>query len=353
MKRILILTTAPLLLLLMFAGCPYGYKYHEGHFPSQPVNFSDVNSMYNDFNSDSPVISDEHYLCFSSDRISAGMDYDIVGDYLHILWDRDKGTLTIDDKPLLWKDYDYVDTLFARMNSEANEFGPYSLPYYFYQGLSSYYTDLMVYSNDQSGNLDLKMVCFEGRGENPSPDSGTFIGPVPVKFLNTEFDDCYLSFYGPQFVKYPYGAVPEEINEIIFCSNRSGDYNFYSVPVPLHSNIVDFLQADTILPVSPVEILNSANDDKCPYVDGDLMVFSSDRSGGVGGFDLWYSRRTDAGWSEPVNFGDRINTQYNEYRPIVMLFYEFAEDLMLFSSDRPDGKGGYDLYYVGISKMIE
>jgi hypothetical protein len=351
MKHILILLSV--ILLLLFTGCPYGYKHNEGHFPSDPVNFASVNSVYNDFNMSSPVIEEEHYLCFSSDRNSFGADYDIVGDYFHLLWDREEGTLTIDDKPPLWKNYDYVDTLFGRMNTSANELGPYSLPFYSYKGLISYYTDVMVYSNDQNGNLDLKLVCFEGRGENPPPDSGNFIGPEPVKFLNSEFDEGYLSFYGPHFVKYPYGAVPEEINEIIFCSNREGDFDFYSVPVPLNSDIVQYLLADTTLPVTPIDILNSDYDDKCPYVDGALMVFASDRPGGYGGFDLWYSRRNGSGWSEPVNFGSRINTEYNEYRPIAALYYEFMEDLMLFSSDRPGGKGGYDLYYVGIPKMIE
>jgi hypothetical protein len=36
-----------------------------------------------------------------------------------------------------------------------------------------------------------------------------------------------------------------------------------------------------------------------------------------------------------------------------MMFYEYQNDLMLFSSDRPGGKGGYDLYYVGIAGMIQ
>ncbi len=32
---------------------------------------------------------------------------------------------------------------------------------------------------------------------------------------------------------------------------------------------------------------------------------------------------------------------------------EFANDFMLFSSNRPEGKGGFDLYYVDIEKIQE
>ena len=71
------------------------------------------------------------------------------------------------------------------------------------------------------------------------------------------------------------------------------------------------------------------------------MVFTSDRAGGYGGFDLWYSSWDGQQWSAPVNFGGKINTEYDEYRPIVVSTDEkfFLNDLMIFSSDRPGGKG--------------
>ena len=81
------------------------------------------------------------------------------------------------------------------------------------------------------------------------------------------------------------------------------------------------------------------------------MVFASKREGGYGGYDLYYSRLEDETWGEPINFGPDINTEYNEFRPIVMYAELFENDLMIFSSDRPSGKGGYDLYYTGIPRM--
>lgn len=89
------------------------------------------------------------------------------------------------------------------------------------------------------------------------------------------------------------------------------------------------------------------------------MVFVSNRPGGMGGFDLWYATFNGTSWSEPKNFGSKINTPYDEYRPIVIKpqgsfdSFEFVNDLMIFSSNRPGGKGGFDLYYVGINKNLK
>ncbi len=42
--------------VLILQGCPggYGYKYHTGQLPSQPVNFSEINTEYDDYNSAHP-----------------------------------------------------------------------------------------------------------------------------------------------------------------------------------------------------------------------------------------------------------------------------------------------------------
>jgi len=88
--------SAPLLLLAGFlfllTGCPqYGYKFDDGRFPSSPVNFSEVNSVYDDYNSTAPFIESNRYLYFSSNRKSQGGEFDIIGEHMQIFWDKDKG----------------------------------------------------------------------------------------------------------------------------------------------------------------------------------------------------------------------------------------------------------------------
>ena len=340
-------------LIMLLSGCPYGgNKFEEGRFPADPVNFQAVNSLYDDYNSTAPFIESERYLYFSSNRNSNGGEFNIVGSNFRIYWDKEHGKLTMDDKPHTWKDYVYTDSLFDLMNTTSNEYGPYSLPYQEYFVNSYKYTDLIIFSNDESGNLDLKCVWFSGWGENPAPADGEFYGPQPVSFLNSEYNDAYLSFYGPGFeINEFYAWDPSLINELLFCSDRNGNFDIYRADVPQDSSLISFLSGSAGTIITPVSTLNSSGDDKCPFVNGELLVFASDRPGGYGGFDLYYSRRNGNAWSDPVNFGEKINTEYSEFRPIIISPYEFVNDLMLFSSDRPGGKGGYDLYYVGIPKM--
>ena len=67
----------------------------------------------------------------------------------------------------------------------------------------------------------------------------------------------------------------------------------------------------------------------------------------VGQMDLYISyMQSDGSWSAPLNLGDSINTRYNEVTPFI------AADMktLYFSSERPGGSGGYDLY---ISKRLD
>jgi hypothetical protein len=85
------------------------------------------------------------------------------------------------------------------------------------------------------------------------------------------------------------------------------------------------------------------------------MVFASNRDGGYGGYDLWYASYDGSEWSEPVNFGPDINTEHDEFRPIIMSTdaNKYLNDLLIFSSNRPGGKGGYDLYYTGMKRITD
>jgi len=80
--------------------------------------------------------------------------------------------------------------------------------------------------------------------------------------------------------------------------------------------------------------------------DGKRMVFASDRPGGYGQMDLWYTNWEDGTWTPPVNMGPKINTPFNE------LFPTYFETRLYFSSDRRDkGYGGLDIYFA--SKLYD
>jgi len=76
--------------------------------------------------------------------------------------------------------------------------------------------------------------------------------------------------------------------------------------------------------------------------DGKTLYFSSSRPGGFGGKDLWYSRLSDKNiWTKAVNMGERINSDGDEMSP----FIHFDGKTLYFSSDGKVGMGGFDIYF--------
>jgi outer membrane protein OmpA-like peptidoglycan-associated protein len=82
---------------------------------------------------------------------------------------------------------------------------------------------------------------------------------------------------------------------------------------------------------------------KEPFVssDGKYFLFSSDRPGGMGKFDLWYCTiNSSGGLSNASNLGTSVNTKDQENAP----FYDPAKEVLVFSTDGRTGFGGLDFF---------
>ena len=76
--------------------------------------------------------------------------------------------------------------------------------------------------------------------------------------------------------------------------------------------------------------------------NGERLYFSSNRPGGEGGLDLWYVKITQSGQTgKPVNLGNRINTSGDEFAP----FYHEMSQTLFYSSDGHIGFGGQDIFF--------
>lgn len=72
-----------------------------------------------------------------------------------------------------------------------------------------------------------------------------------------------------------------------------------------------------------------------------ILYFSSDRPNGMGGLDIWYAVVLSPGKpGRSTNLGSPVNTDSNEVTP----FYSENEGILYFSSNRHGGLGGYDIY---------
>ncbi|HSL85334.1 MAG TPA: hypothetical protein VK861_00200, partial [Bacteroidales bacterium] len=76
--------------------------------------------------------------------------------------------------------------------------------------------------------------------------------------------------------------------------------------------------------------------------DNNRLYFTSNRTGGYGGLDIYVSTRERSGdWGPPVNLGPVINTPYNEESP----FLAENDRKLFFSSRGHFNIGGYDIFY--------
>ena len=74
--------------------------------------------------------------------------------------------------------------------------------------------------------------------------------------------------------------------------------------------------------------------------DYEVLYFASNRNGGYGKSDIWYSIVKNGHFQEPVNLGPLINTDGDEVTP----FYDKAHNVLYFSADERKGFGDFDIF---------
>lgn len=104
-------------------------------------------------------------------------------------------------------------------------------------------------------------------------------------------------------------------------------------------------------PVSVSDKINTPYDEMYAFIhpDDQTLYFTSNGHPGMGGLDIFMSKRQpDLSWGEPVNLGYPINTKDDENSLLVSPDGETA----YFSSDRPGGKGGLDIYQFSLYEKM-
>ena len=93
----------------------------------------------------------------------------------------------------------------------------------------------------------------------------------------------------------------------------------------------------------PIVPANSKGNEMSPFIhpDGNTLYFASDGLIGMGGFDIFMCKKLPRGeWSAPKNLGYPINSEKNEISFVVSSDGKKG----YISSDRDGGMGGYDIY---------
>lgn len=326
-KSIRIMACLMPFLLLYVSSCKKvdPIKFSRGTFPDSTISLRGLNSDYDDYNVTTlSHMGGYNIILFSSNRESQGGQFDLTQGTITYSFNQSNGIFELcsDNSTNL-----FLTEILNIANTPGDDLGPYSL-----FSISDGNEYLFLSSENTNGDLDLYYIFNQ-------PVTGITLppvyGPHPVTLLNTDSDDAYLCFNTSQDTVY-------------YTSDREGNFNIYYNNKASTKALSAWMSEEYSEGIK-VDAINSSADDKCPFILKKIMVFASDRDGGMGGFDLYYSVLSNGEWSSPVNFGPEINTPYNEYRPLIGFHEGFTNNYIIFSSDRPGGQGGYDLYFSGVT----
>ncbi|MCX6253459.1 MAG: hypothetical protein NTV31_03160 [Bacteroidia bacterium] len=299
-------------------------KFPKGTFPDSVMNLSNINSAYDDYNLTLNQLNGNSPVIFSSNRRSSGGQFELEQANISFVFDQTNGSFEL--LSAMTNDA-FLDKLINKAKTPGNDFGPYRL-----FNSSDGYEYFLLASENGAGNLDLYYLKNSPVFGSSLPDVD---GPYPINLLNTSYDDAYICF-------------DTNLDSAYFVSNIEGNFDIFLQKKPSDKEIAAWFDLDYTVSTK-VDSVNSSGEDKCPLVFRNVLVFTSNRPGGLGGFDLYYSIFRKGKWSSPVNLGPGVNTSSDEYRPVIGYHPDFTNLFMMFSSNRPGGKGGFDLYFTGVT----
>ena len=131
-----------------------------------------------------------------------------------------------------------------------------------------------------------------------------------------------------------------------FSSNRPGGYGGRDVYMSEFKNN-HWAQA-----INMGSHINTVGDEIAPYMhsDNQTLFFTSNGLPGYGGADIFITRKDSNNiWGIPENIGYPINTPFEDATPMV----EPDGKTILFSSNRPGGMGGLDIYRASLPSYAQ
>ncbi|NTW32000.1 MAG: hypothetical protein HGB12_05145 [Bacteroidetes bacterium] len=168
------------------------------------------------------------------------------------------------------------------------------------------------------------------------------------------FDDIFFTqFLNNKWIKPK--KVGSKINttssDVLCCFSPDGNQLYFTRKVRETYDIFvsELSPKNKWLPPQKLGInINSKENELNAFITSDknTMLFSSDRPGGYGGYDIYISEKLSTGeWGKPFNLGPEVNSSNDEICPVLM-----PDGTLYFSSNGFDTMGGFDIFITTISE---
>ncbi|MCP4704716.1 MAG: hypothetical protein GY865_08910 [candidate division Zixibacteria bacterium] len=150
------------------------------------------------------------------------------------------------------------------------------------------------------------------------------------EYLGLNFPDTIPEIFAP-------GIISGKGRLHCFPSFSSDNKEIYWMTIP--PKIITIREIDGQWTYTESASFSSGSRNQAPFVAHDNTIyFSSNRVGGQGGMDIWYTTKMGSNYTIPINIGDKINTANSESTPTL------SKNKTMFFSGSAQGK----LYNFGI-----
>ena len=142
------------------------------------------------------------------------------------------------------------------------------------------------------------------------------------------------------------GLVSTQFEERDMAISPNGDEIFYSLKGPSFYSLIYVKRVNGEWTEKTVASFSGKHSDlePCFSPDGSKLFFVSNRPNKTGGdvkdYDIWYVEKTKSGWGNPVNPGEPLNSEANEFYPSIT-----KNETIYFCARTENAIGGEDLFY--------
>ncbi len=194
-------------------------------------------------------------------------------------------------------------------------------------------------------SVDAHTIIFTSRRPSSKKDVQKAKEGLEKVFVSY-FDDKNEKWLEPRMLGSAIN-LPDVNNSAMALSSDGQQMLMYHAGTDLNSN-GDIFESQLYTeewsePIVLPEPINSEDNETAANIspDGKTIYFVSDRKGGLGGKDIWYSTLDDQGkWGNAVNMGESINSAEDEES----VFIHPSGNAIFFSSKGHNSMGGYDVF---------